>query len=160
MALHQRMSGRETYMRFFALSLGDLDALAADICAEDGRHLALGAFSGTRLVGVAYLVAAPPTLHRNGRPGGPDSGEVAMVVAHDHQDHGVGTALIHNLAVRARQRGFHELTAEILAENTHMLRLVREQGWSRWIRREGGAVVHLDVDLDEAAVDPGLSADK
>ena len=82
-----------------------------------------------------------------------------MVVAHDHQDHGVGTALLHNLAVRARQRGFHELTAEILAENTHMLRLVREQGWSRWIRREG-AVVHLDVDLDEAAVDPGLSADK
>lgn len=78
-----------------------------------------------------------------------------MVVAHDYQDRGVGATLLHDLAFWAHERGFHELTAEILAENIRMLRLVREQGWSRWVRREG-AVVHLDVNLDAATAELNL----
>ncbi|MCR8897472.1 GNAT family N-acetyltransferase [Gordonia sp. GONU] len=152
-ALHQQMGDRETYFRFFALRPGDLAVLAADICAQDGRHLALGAFTGTRLIGVAYLVTVGPAPQRDGQSNGTESGEVAMVVAHDHQDHGVGTELLYHLAIWARESGYHELTADILAENTRMLQLVRDQGWSRWTRREG-AVLHLDVDLDQAAGDP------
>ncbi|MGW6034922.1 N-acetyltransferase family protein [Gordonia terrae] len=147
------MSDRETYFRFFVLHFWELEVLARDICAQDGRHIALGAFMRTRLIGVAYLVGAAPVVQQRGLSKGRDSGEVAMVVAHDYQDHGVGTALLSQLAVRPRESGFHELTADILAENSRMLNLVREHGWSRWIRREG-MVLHLDVDLDAVAVEP------
>ncbi len=144
--LHRAMSARDERLRFFGARPRDLDAFSAGVCRADAGHIALGAFSGEDLVGLAYLVC-------DGRS--PDwtagAAEIAVLVASSHREMGVGTVLIHDLALDAHRCGLHHLTAEILTENVRMLTLVRQQGWSRWMHLDG-TTVHLDVDLDRAAV--------
>lgn len=147
--LHRSMSDRDERLRFFGARPRDLDAFADGICCADADHLALGAFCDETLVGLAYLVA--DSRSPDWTAGG---AEIAVLVAPDHREKGVGTALVHDLALAAHRGGFHHLTAEILTENIRMLTLVRQQGWTRWVHRDG-STVHLDVDLDRAAADPG-----
>ena len=54
--LHRAMSARDERLRFFGARPRDLDAFSADICRADADHIALGAFCGETLVGLAYLV--------------------------------------------------------------------------------------------------------
>jgi acetyltransferase len=51
--------------------------------------------------------------------------EFAIVVADAWQRRGIGSRLLGALIDAARQRGFREMTGEILSSNRHMLELVR-----------------------------------
>ena len=54
--------------------------------------------------------------------------EVAFVVEDRWQRMGLGTALFNDLLAAAEARGIHEFSAEVLAENTRMLDLIRRFG--------------------------------
>ena len=135
--LHENLPIRDIYLRFFTVQPPRLDRFAEHVATEDVRHATLGAFVDGRLVGVAtYEVVADPA-----------EAEVALAVDHQRQTHGVGTLLLEHLASLARRRGIRRFTAEVLTENTGMLRVFKDFGMPVQVDWEG-TEVHVVISLD------------
>jgi RimJ/RimL family protein N-acetyltransferase len=100
-------------------------ALVAQI-DEDGRAAIAG--------GGRYIVV---------RPG---EAEIAFVVVDAYQGQGIGTILMRHLAILARDAGLKELIAEVLPENTAMLKVFRKFGFRPSPKRDP-QVVHLVLQL-------------
>src|SRR6185312_10746477 len=66
----------------------------------------------------------------------PGQAEVAFVVVDEYQGQGIGSTLLRHLAAIARETGLHRLTAEVLPENTAMLKVFERSGLPLTIRRE------------------------
>jgi hypothetical protein len=64
--------------------------------------------------------------------------------------------LLTRLVEAARAHGIERMTAEVLAQNTVMLEVIRDRGWAHALRREG-TTLHLDLDLDDDAQAGGPS---
>jgi ribosomal protein S18 acetylase RimI-like enzyme len=77
---------------------------------------------------------------------GPGQAEIAFVVVDAYQGQGIGTLLMRHLAVLARDAGLKELIAEVLPENTPMLRLFKKFGFRPGPRRDP-QVLHLSLQL-------------
>jgi acyl-CoA synthetase (NDP forming)/GNAT superfamily N-acetyltransferase len=115
LALHERVSERSRYLRFFsgAPSLpGEVERL---VRAPDGKHLALLAEDCGRAVGVASYEVADA-----------DHAEFAVLVDDVRQGEGIGTLLLEQLAAEARRHGIVELVGEVLPDNAMMLRVSRD----------------------------------
>jgi RimJ/RimL family protein N-acetyltransferase len=76
----------------------------------------------------------------------PDRAEVAFAIVDEHQGKGIGTALMRHLAGIACASGLNELIAEVLPENTPMLKVFEKSGFRVSTTREAG-VVHVSQDL-------------
>ncbi len=142
--LHEQLSDSDAHLRFCGPRPNRLDTLAAMICRQDFEHYALGAFDDGALIGVANYVIVD-----TGR--GHSTAEFALVVDENEQRHGIGTVLLMCLSAAAFERGVDHLTAEILAENTLMLAVIAELGWSHALRLDG-TVAHFDLDLQRHEV--------
>jgi ribosomal protein S18 acetylase RimI-like enzyme len=59
----------------------------------------------------------------------PQSAEVAIAVAHDDHQVGVGTALLEHLAQAAIAHGIRHFTAYVLATNDVMLQVLSDTRW-------------------------------
>ncbi|WP_406230382.1 GNAT family N-acetyltransferase [Nocardia sp. NBC_01009] len=138
-ALHEQMSAHDAHLRFFSARPKRIDEFAEQLCRQDLTHLALGAFDGEDLAGVANYVIIDTT------PGHITAEMALAVTAHD-QRHGIGTLLVRQLGTAAYLHGVAHLTAEILAENTLMLAIITEQGWHEALRYDG-ATAHFDLEL-------------
>jgi RimJ/RimL family protein N-acetyltransferase len=136
-ALAEALTEEERYRRFFTLHPADLEAWARSLTERSSDQYVLGAFDSGTLIGVANYVTCPP----------PGYAEVAVVVAHNEHLRGVGTALLRQLGLAARQNGLHHFVADILAENYPMLRVMSDAGW-RFKRHLDGSVLEVDFDLD------------
>ncbi len=104
-------------------------ALVAQI-VEDGHPAIVG--------GGRYIVVRP------GRA------EIAFVVIDAYQGQGIGTILMRNLATLARNAGLKELIAEVLFENTAMLKVFKKFGFQPGPKRDP-QVVHLVLQLEQVA---------
>jgi ribosomal protein S18 acetylase RimI-like enzyme len=101
-------------------------------------------------------VALVALLEEGGRPmivgGGryvvsqPGQAEVAFAVDDNHQAQGIGSALMRHLAVIARSAGLRELIAEVLPENSAMLKVFERSGLEIRTIREPG-VIHIVLRL-------------
>jgi RimJ/RimL family protein N-acetyltransferase len=76
----------------------------------------------------------------------PGQAEIAFVVIDAYQGQGIGTILMRHLAVLARDAGLKELVAEVLPENTAMLKLFKKFGF-RPDAKGSPQVVHLTLQL-------------
>ena len=76
----------------------------------------------------------------------PGQAEVAFTVADQCQGQGVGAALMRHVTAIAREAGIKELIAEVLPENTPMLRVFEKCGLRLNTKRERG-VVHVMLQL-------------
>ncbi len=79
-----------------------------------------------RILGVARWIRGPE----------PDHAEFATLVEDQQQGRGIGSALVREVAKVAYEVGIRTLTGDILAENSRMLRLVRDIGFEHDDRRE------------------------
>jgi acetate---CoA ligase (ADP-forming) len=70
----------------------------------------------------------------------PAAAEVAFVVADDFQRRGIGTRLLEQLAARAAAVGIERFVAEVLAENSQMLKVFQAVGFETTRRLESGTV--------------------
>jgi ribosomal protein S18 acetylase RimI-like enzyme len=78
----------------------------------------------------------------------PDRAEMAFVVIDAWQGHGIGSLLMRHLVEIAQAAGLNELTAEVLPENTAMLRVFGKFGFRPAARRDP-QTVHLVLTLAE-----------
>jgi GNAT superfamily N-acetyltransferase len=76
----------------------------------------------------------------------PGTAELAFAVVDSYQGQGVGTALMRHLTSIARDAGVRELIAEVLAENTAMLKIFGSCGLPMTTRGEAD-VVHVAIQL-------------
>lgn len=83
---------------------------------------------------------------------GPTTAEVAFVVEDRWQGHGVATALLHRLAVYARQHGITHLLAITLGSNAKMLEVLRNAGYPLHASYVNG---EIEATLDITAPAPG-----
>src|SRR5581483_4964537 len=138
--LHQQLPERDHYLRFFTLGQAHLTAFATRLTTPDDAHRgALGAFADGELIGViSYEVLDDPA-----------EAEVALVVNHAVQAHGVGTLLLEHLISLARDRGVRRFVAEVLAENRQMIDVFAHCGLAVSTHYDG-PLLHLTVPLDLA----------
>lgn len=80
----------------------------------------------------------------------PDAAEVAFIVEEDYHGQGIARKLLHHLGVIARARGITRFEAEVLAQNSAMLRVFSSAGWPMKTRSEDGSI-HIVLALDAAA---------
>ena len=80
----------------------------------------------------------------------PGRAEFAALVEDAEQGHGVGTALVREVALRAGEAGITRLSGDILASNTRMLNLIRQLGLEYEAGDDGGVVrSDLETQLTE-----------
>jgi acyl-CoA synthetase (NDP forming)/GNAT superfamily N-acetyltransferase len=143
-ALHDRLSARTRYLRYFGphphlspreiehFTVVDHHARVAFIALLGDEIIAVGRYEGMSAAGAAGA-------------GGP--AEIAFVVRDDHQGRGLGSILLEHLTAAARERGVRRFEAEVLAENSQMVRVFRDAGYQVSRAFEEG-VVHLEFDVD------------
>lgn len=142
--LHEGLDERDRYFRFFGPLLARVgDLVTGMVAVTDEHHASVGAFAGAgteseTLLGVAhYEVLADPT-----------GAEVALAVTHTEQAHGVGTLLLEHLVSAARRAGVRRFVAEVLSENSRMLRLFSHTGLPCRMSHDGGTT-RVELTLDE-----------
>jgi RimJ/RimL family protein N-acetyltransferase len=128
--LHAALGARDGYYRFFGPCPKNLDYIARQIAMSDPQHCALGAFLENRLIGVANYVVLDDAR----------CAEVAMVVGHEDQQLGIGTALLGRLAEEARRHRIERFVAEVLATNSRMMQLLMDIDLPISVRSDDGVV--------------------
>ena len=123
---HSRLSERTRYLRYFG----------------PYPYISRGTWSGSppSTTTPAAWRSSPCSAARSSRSVyegtyGPDGteivgpAEVAFVVRDDHQSRGLGSILsFQHLTAAGRERGVRRFEAEVLAENSHMVRVFRDAG--------------------------------
>jgi GNAT superfamily N-acetyltransferase len=142
-ALHDTLSERERYLRFFTMHPMYLKALADELTDGKRDHYALGAFESGTLIGVANYVMC----------GKPATADVAVVVAHIDHLRGVGTVLLRRLAQIARHNGIQHLVADVLTTNHLMFKVLHDAGLHPQHESNDTGVAHLDIDLNAISFD-------
>ena len=145
-AFYRDLPAYDRFLRFF--SAGVVPREAHVLGSPGPADVALGAFRGDALIGVAQSLALGND---------PSTAEVALAVAHAEQAHGVGTLLLEHLASLARRRGVRRFVADVLQENARVRQVLADIGLPvrRW--SEGGQA-HVEFDLDPDLADGYLDA--
>jgi GNAT superfamily N-acetyltransferase len=127
-------SAQSLYRRFFGAKRNFTDKeIAFFLNVDFANHVALVAVTnesgGSVIVGGGRYVLAQP-----------GQAEMAFAVVDHYQGQGVGTVLLRHLIGIAREAGLKTLTAEVLADNTPMLKLFQRSGLAFSQRREAQVV--------------------
>lgn len=137
--LASELNATERYLRFFTRYPPYIGEWALSLTSPSDGVVAIGAFESGELTGVANYAELPKAGYA----------EIAVLVAHEQHQRGIGTALLKALGLRARRDGLHHLVADVLIENTAMRQVIRDVAWAVDERRDGD-VLRLDVDLDKS----------
>ncbi|MFC5105601.1 GNAT family N-acetyltransferase [Kibdelosporangium philippinense] len=134
-ALHKAMPDEDRYLRFFSMSVPPIDIFVTKVLDENAG---VGAFDGHVLLGMAAYVVIQGSA--------PVTADVALVVAHQVQHHGIGTLLLEHLGSLARSHGVQRFTADVLPGNWRMLRVFSDMGLAV-STRPNFDVIKVDIDL-------------
>jgi GNAT superfamily N-acetyltransferase len=137
------LSERSVYHRFFghkrSLDEHDLRRLTElDFKSHVGLVATIGADESEVFLGVGRYLCGD-----DGRA------EVAFAVLDQYQGRGIGSLLLHHLAVIARQNGITTFSAYVMGDNKQMLDVFANSGFKVHDSYEGGAV-HVVLDLGNA----------
>jgi acyl-CoA synthetase (NDP forming)/GNAT superfamily N-acetyltransferase len=118
--MYLMMSPDNLYLRFFSMGTAAAEREARRICREPGpdRAALLAVLDGEVAGCGSYELLGAGSV----------SAEVAMAVADDMHNRGVGTLLLEHLVSLARGRGVRAFTAQTLSENALMLQVFADSG--------------------------------
>ena len=137
----QALAPRSIYLRFF----GPKRELSAEevrrVTEPDPAREALVATvatgnEGEIIVGLGEYVGAGGSAH------------IAFAVEEDYQGRGIAGRLLERLARSAREKGISRFEADVLAENTPMLKVLRHSGLPMTESEQDG-VVHVTLALGD-----------
>ena len=140
LAAADHTSDQSLYRRFFGVRRAfSEEEVAAFVNVDFVDEIALIAVlrEGEREViagGGRYIVVRPGTA------------ELAFTVVDEFQGQGIASALLRHLTALARAAGVREFIAEVLPDNTAMLRVLEHSGLRVQRKRESG-VVHITLQL-------------
>lgn len=140
--LATELSAEERYQRFFTIHPAYIAEWAKSLTEPAEGVVALGVFETGDMIGSANYAELPQ----------PGDAEIAVVVAHEQHERGVGTLLLKALGTTARAAGLHRFVADVLADNHAMRRVISEADWPVTQHRDG-AVISVELDLDRTAGD-------
>jgi RimJ/RimL family protein N-acetyltransferase len=137
----EKLSAKSKYCRFFvpisSLSNSQLKHLTE---IDNKNHLALCAYivsqDGMFGIGVARYFRVEDE---------PETAEFALTIIDEYQSQGLGTELLNLLIHCARKNGIRKFIGYMLAENSSMLKILKNLGAQ--IRREDGPVQRVDLIL-------------
>jgi acyl-CoA synthetase (NDP forming)/GNAT superfamily N-acetyltransferase len=137
--LMERSSEQTRYYRFFGpmKRLSDKD-LHRFTHVDHVHRVAFVVLLGDSLVAVGRYDRYPGT----------DDAEVAFLVEDAHQGRGLGSVLLEHLAAAARERGIKRFVAEVLSQNSRMVRVFQDAGYQATREYEEG-VVHLTFPIEQ-----------
>ncbi len=138
--LHDRCSATTLAQRYFTSVPLARSGLLPRLFMFDEHHLAIGAATGSELVGIAHLA-----IERE-QP----RAEIAILVEDTHQRRGIATALLAEATSHLLDRGIEHLEALTLPGNGGMETLVQRLGQPLRLRREAG-LVRVVIDLRQLA---------
>jgi len=146
--LHNSLSFDSQYFRFFGpkpkLSKTEAEYLAnVDFSKRFAIVAEVKEDQKKRLVGVGRFDINEPNV-----------AEAAIVVRDDYQGAGLGSALLERMREVGRGAGLDAFTAEVLAENTKMLDLLRKNGLEFEPAQSG--VVRVIAPIDQPTLFKGL----
>src|SRR3954466_13832952 len=137
--LMERSSDQTRYYRFFGplkrLSEKDLHRFTH---VDHVDRVAFVVLLGDQIIGVGRYDRYPDT----------DDAEVAFLIEDAHQGRGLGSVLLEHLAAAGRERGIKRFVAEVLAQNSKMVRVFQDAGYKSERSYEDG-VVHLTFPIDQ-----------
>ncbi|MBO0881034.1 MAG: GNAT family N-acetyltransferase, partial [Mycobacterium sp.] len=143
--LHDELSERSVYLRFFTINY----AAGADFVH---RLLELERPSGYCLVAVLAGEIVGMVSYQTLET--PQRAEVALIVADRCQSRGVGTLLLEHVVSYARQHAINVFHAEVLAENSRMLRVFSDIGLTPSTRLVDGTLqVEIPLRYDDSYLD-------
>jgi acetyl coenzyme A synthetase (ADP forming)-like protein len=135
------LSAASLYSRFFQIKKSHADDVEALVGGDrTGNHTLVGETGGRIVAVAAWTIDAAR----------PDRADVAFAVADDVQGIGVGTAMLEALADLGRRRGLKWFDADVLADNTRMMRVFVDSGFRLRQALDGG-VYHVTLALDDSA---------
>jgi RimJ/RimL family protein N-acetyltransferase len=124
LALFYRFSPRTVYLRFHQV--------LKEMSREDVRRFCAVDYDSTFAL-VATVISGGEeriiAVGRYARFPKRNAAEVAFVVEDPYQGKGLGTHLLHQLALIASERGIRVFEAEVLAQNQDMLRVLKGSGY-------------------------------
>jgi acyl-CoA synthetase (NDP forming)/GNAT superfamily N-acetyltransferase len=144
--MHATMSPDNLYLRFSSMSRIAAEREACRICREPGPdHAALLAVLDSGVVGCGAWELAGD---------GSRSAEIALTVADDMHNRGIGTLLLEHLVSLARGRGVRTFIAETLTDNTLMLQVFANAGLrARRTLEDGVYILRFPLPADECDAD-------
>lgn len=140
--MFDRLSRETVHRRFFTLTPKlDGPLLQALTSVDHDRHEALVVTLGDEIVAIA-------SYYRH--PDDPTTADVAVLVEDAWQHHGLGRRLMRQLVRLARDNGVTSFHADVLAENTPAVGLIRGMNRDAHARFEAGGLTY-DLPLVPAA---------
>jgi RimJ/RimL family protein N-acetyltransferase len=133
-------SAQSLYRRFFAVKRNFTEQeisffLNVDFVTHVALVAVLGEHGQSKLVGGARYVMTEP-----------QRAEVAFAIVDEHQGRGIGKILLSHLARIARSAGIEEFVADVLPQNTAMLRVFAGSGLIFTAKRDG-STTHVVLKL-------------
>jgi RimJ/RimL family protein N-acetyltransferase len=145
LALFYRFSPRTVYLRFHQV--------LKEMSTEDVRRFCTVDYDSTFAL-VATVFSGDEekiiAVGRYARLPGSNTAEIAFVVEDPYQGKGLGTHLLHRLALAARERGINVFEAEVLVQNQDMLRVLKGSGYHMVQELEAG-VCRAILDITPAS---------
>ena len=136
-ALHSRLSPESIYFRFFTPLPRLTDTMLSRFVNVDYvDRMAMIALLGDQIIAVARYDRLP----------GQGIAEVAFLVDDAHQGRGLATIMLEYLVEAAKEAGIHRFIADTLPDNSRMLRIFRDAGFSDTREFQDGVIrVAFDI---------------
>lgn len=134
-----KVTPQDSRLRFFMPLRGLSHEFLARLTQVDyAREIAFVALSElSELLGVARFTADPDYEHA----------EFGILVRSDLKERGLGRALMQHMIAYARAEKLREITGLVLAENTSMLKLATDLGFTIAWNRDDPSLRHITLDL-------------
>jgi GNAT superfamily N-acetyltransferase len=133
--LHDRASDDSLYKRFFSAGRGTAHAFVDRLFVAGNAIATLVAVRHGQVIGIATAIDTEQ-----------GEAEVALLVDEALHGVGVGTRLLEELARDARRRGLLRFTADVLTQNSAMLRVFHDLGFALREQRDHDVLL-LTMDL-------------
>ena len=143
-ALHSRLSPETIYFRFFTpLPKLTPTMLERFVNVDYVDRLALVALLGQEIIAISRYDRIP----------GSSVAEVAFLVDDAHQGRGLASLMLEHLAAAAKENGITRFVADTLPENSKMLRVFHDAGFSdKRVFQDGVVRVTFDISTTEESI--------